>query len=268
MIAEDKSKEVATETTARRVADLILDMGTYMLASGAHCGRLASNLSRMAIVWNYRIDLNPSFRGLQVTVCDIDNPDDTITSYKTSPEHSVHLSVLTDISTLSWQVNEKELSIDYVEEKFQEIKRKPTYPVWLVAIAIGFSCAGLCLFAFGDFYNALVAFVGASLGYLVRWKFSVWKFNSMITIAMAAFATTLISGYGYLNDIGSHPEAAMATAVLYLIPGVPLINTVIDLIEGYLTSSLNRAMFAGFTLLCIASGMTLCITILGISNFI
>lgn len=263
----DDLKKLENTVTARRVADLLLDMGTYMLASGAHCGRLASNLSRMAIVWDYAIDLNPSFKGLQVTVKDLNNIEDTITSYKTSPEHNVHLSVLTDISALSWKVSEEKLSIDFVEKSFQEIKQKPNYPVWLVTLAVGFSCAGLCAFALGDIWNVLIAFVGASVGYLVKWKISTWKFNAMIVVAVAAFVTTLISGAGYLNNIGARPEAAMATAVLYLIPGVPLINTVIDLIEGYLSSSINRALFAGFILLCIASGMTLCITILGISNF-
>ena len=72
---------------------------------------------------------------------------------------------------------------------------------------------------------------------------------------------------GLINGIGGHPEAAMATGVLYLIPGVPLINSVIDLIEGYLTSAVNRCLFAGFILLCIAAGMMLSITFLGIDNF-
>lgn len=267
MNTEDNLQELENRASAQRVADLILDMGTYMLASGAHCGRLSSNLSRMAIVWNYSIDLNPSFKGLQVTVKDLNNPDNSVTSYKTSPEHNVHLSVLTDISALSWKVHEEKLPIIFVEENFQKIKQKPTYPTWLITLAVGFSCSGLCAFALGDIYNILVAFTGASVGYLVKCQIAKWKFNAMISIALAAFVTTLISGFGYLNGFGVRPEAAMATAVLYLIPGVPLVNTVIDLIEGYLSSSINRALFAGFILLCIASGMTLCITILGISNF-
>ena len=89
----------------------------------------------------------------------------------------------------------------------------------------------------------------------------------MICIAFAAFVTTLITGLGSIYNIGVNPEAAIATAVLYLIPGVPLINSVIDLIEGYLSSAINRGLYAGFILLCIAAGMTLCITLLGIGNF-
>ena len=252
---------------ALRFADLVLNMGTYMLASGAHCGRLNSNIGRLASTWNFEIHMSPTFKGLLVTVKDLDNPDNTITRYQTSPPHSVHLAVLTQVSHLSWKVQEEKLPISYVEKEFDIIKNKSSYNDFVVAFAVGLSCAGLCLFSLGDQINALVAFAAAFIGSLVRVFFSRKEFNTMICVSIAAFVTTLITGLGQLYGIGSHPEAAMATAVLYLIPGVPLINCVIDLIEGYLSSAMNRALFGGFMLLCIAAGMTLCITLIGISNF-
>lgn len=266
MPALENKSEIA-KVSAQRFADLILDIGTYLLASGAHCGRLNSNLKRLAKTWEFEMNMNPTFNGLLVTVKDINDPLNTITCYKNSPAHSVHLAVLTEVSHLSWKTQEEHLTIDEVEEAFATIKSKPNYNDFVVAIAVGFSCAGLCLFSFGDYMNALVSFVAASIGYLSRILFSKKKFNPMICISIGAFVTTLISGLGRLYGIGAHPEAAMATAVLYLIPGVPLINCVIDLIEGYLSSAINRALFGGFILLCIAAGMTLCITLMGISNF-
>lgn len=252
---------------ARRFADLILDMGTYMLASGAHCGRLNSNLGRLASTWDFDINMSPTFKGLLVTVKDLNDPANSVTRYKTSPAHSVHLAVLTQVSHLSWKVQEEKLPISYVEKEFITIKSKSNYNDFIIALAVGLSCAGLCLFSFGDEINALVAFVAAFLGSLVRVFFTKRNFNPMICISIAAFITTLITGLGQLYGIGAHPEAAMATAVLYLIPGVPLINCVIDLIEGYLSAAINRALFGGFILLCIAAGMTFCITLMGISNF-
>lgn len=252
---------------AQRFADLILDMGTYLLASGAHCGRLNSNLGRLASTWEFEINMNPTFKGLLVTVKDKNDPNNITTCYKSSPVHSVHLAVLTEVSHLSWKVQEKGLSINTVEEEFARIKAKPNYSDIPVAAAVGFSCAGLCLFALGDEKNAIIAFIAAFIGYLVRTFFTKKNFNPMICISIAAFITTVITGLGSLYNIGAHPEAAMATAVLYLIPGVPLINCVIDLIEGYLSAAMNRALFGGFILLCIAAGMTLCITLMGISNF-
>jgi uncharacterized membrane protein YjjP (DUF1212 family) len=252
---------------AQRFADLILDIGTYLLASGAHCGRLNSNLGRLASTWEFELNMNPTFKGLLVTVKDLNDPSNSVTSYKNSPPHNVHLAVLTNVSHLSWKVQEEKLPITEVEKEFAAIKAKPGYKNIYVAIAVGFSCAGLCLFSSGDTMNAIVAFVAAFIGYMIRIGFAAKDFNPMICISIAAFITTLISGLGQLYGIGIHPEAAMATAVLYLIPGVPLINCVIDLIEGYLSSAINRALFGGFILLCIAAGMTLCITLVGISNF-
>ncbi|WP_029903956.1 threonine/serine exporter ThrE family protein [Prevotella sp. 10(H)] len=262
-----EERYIKEKIPAQRFADLILDIGTFLLASGAHCGRLNSNIGRLASTWEFDINMNPTFKGLLVTVKDKNDPANSITCYKTSPSHNVHLAILTAVSHMSWKVQEENLSISYVEKEFAKIKSQQNYSDLVVAVAVGFSCAGLCLFSAGDEKNALLTFIAAFIGYMVRVFFSKKNFNPMICISIAAFITTLITGAGRLYNFGEHPEAAMATAVLYLIPGVPLINCVIDLIEGYLSSAINRALFGGFILLCIAAGMTLCITLLGINNF-
>ncbi|MFR9164875.1 MAG: threonine/serine exporter ThrE family protein [Dysgonomonas sp.] len=253
--------------SSKQFAVLILDIGTFLLASGAHCGRIYSNIKRLADVWGFDLDMQPSFKGLLVTVKNLNNADDTVTLFKESPVYHAHLSMLTQVSHLTWEAVEKNLSIEEVRSEFLKIKNTPNYRVWIISLAVGISCAGLCLLSFGDMLNALVAFLGASIGSIFRYRITKMQFNPMIAIIVAAFITTIITGLGSLLHIGSHPEVAMATAVLYLIPGVPLINCVIDLLEGYLSSAMNRALFSGFILLCIAVGMTLSITLMGINNF-
>lgn len=256
---------------AERVANFILDVGTFLLASGAHCGRVSSNTKRMALAWGYKMDMEPSFIGLTVTVTNIENESDTITSFKASPPHSVHLEILTKVSSLSWKVIEQGLTLDQAELEFEKIKETPNYKPIVVSVAVGVACAGLCVFSFGDMkldlMSPLIVWVAAFVGSMVRFFVSKKKFNQMLSIGIAAFVTTMITGLGSISGFGEHPEAAMATAVLYLIPGVPLLNCIIDLIDGALSSAMNRGLFAGFILLCIAVGMTLSITLLGLSNF-
>lgn len=252
---------------AQRMANFVLDVATYLLASGAHCGRVTRNINRMAGVWGFEVHLNLSFKGVTTTVVDTVDHNNIITSYQEAPEHNVHLKVISEVSHLSWRVYDDKLSIDEAEEQFAQIKAMKPYKNIIVALAVAFSCAGLCLFSMGDYINAAVAFSGAFLGYLTKVIITKRKYNAMIAIATAAFVTTLITGLGTKFGIGNNPQAAMATAVLYLIPGVPLINSVIDLIEGYILSSLNRMLFGGFILLCIAAGMTFCITLIGIDHF-
>lgn len=253
--------------SSKRFADLALDIGTFLLASGAHSGRVVNNIKRMAISWGFHVELQPTFKGLLITVQNMDNLEDSVTMFKQSPPHVVHLEVLTKVSHLSWDVYEKGLTIDETEDAFEDIKQMPHYKSWIISIAVGFACAGLCLFSMGDLINASVAWIAAFTGSMARFKISDLGFNPMISISIAAFISTMITGLGSIYNVGSMPESAMATAVLYLIPGVPLINSIIDIIEGYMSSAMNRAMFACFILLCIATGMTLSITLMGINNF-
>ncbi|MBC8127760.1 MAG: threonine/serine exporter family protein, partial [Gloeobacteraceae cyanobacterium ES-bin-144] len=76
-----------------------------------------------------------------------------------------------------------------------------------------------------------------------------------------------IAGMDLIYHIGSSPEKTLATSVLYLIPGVPLINCAIDLIEGHIPTAISRGIYGGFILLCIAVGMSLSILLLGIHYF-
>ena len=253
--------------SAQRIANLVLNMATYLIASGAHCGRVNRNINRMANVWNFDVHLHLTFKGVLTTVKDRQNPMNIVTRYRETPNHSIHLNILSEISALSWRVHDEKLDINKVEELYEEITKLKAYNTWVVALAVATSCAGLCLFSFGDHLNAIVAFVAAFSGFLVRSFMSKKKYNTIIYITAAAFVTTLITGLAGKFGIGADPEAAIATAVLYLIPGVPLINSVIDLIEGYTSSSINRMLFSGFTLLCIAAGMTLSITLIGIDYF-
>lgn len=252
---------------AKRVADFLLEVGTFLLASGAHCGRVSSNLKRMAGTWGYDTHFEPSFTGLLVSVTNIEKPTDTVTAFRESPTHSVHLEVLTRVSRLSWNVLENNLSINDAEDEFKEIRSMKNYHPLVVSLAVGLACAGLCLFSQGDMKNVLLVWMAAFFGSLTRFAIAKMKFNPMIAIGIAAFVTTMITGLGSIYKFGDHPEAAMATGVLYLIPGVPLINCVIDLIEGFHSSAVNRALFGGFILLCIAVGMTMSIAFLGINNF-
>lgn len=254
--------------TATRFANLILDMGTFLLASGAHCGRISTNLKRIADSWGFNISMQLTFKGILVTVKNMSDKNDYVTLYKESPEYNVHLEILTKVSRLSWQVVEDNLSIEETEKRFEAIQNGTLhYKPVIVSLAVGLSCAGLCILSLGDIYNGIITFIAAFTGSIVRFSIAKNNFNPMITFIIAAFITTMITGLGSLLNIGENPQAAMATAVLYLIPGVPLINCVIDLIEGHLSSALNRALFSGFILLCIAVGMTLSITLMGINNF-
>ena len=257
----------AEPISASRMAEFILDVGVFLMSSGAHSGRVWRNCERMAARWDYHINISPTFTGILISVWDKNNPDNVVTRYKASPPSSVHLEVLTRISHLSWKIAYGEISFTDATTELNEIRKKPHYNHWVIAAAIGLACGLLCIVAGGDATNAGVAFAAASAGYISRFQILRKGFNNFLSLIIAAFITSLIAGADTVLGLGRAPEMTLATAVLYLVPGVPLINSVIDLLEGYFPASLSRSLFAASVLLCIAVGMTLSILLLGISNF-
>jgi uncharacterized membrane protein YjjP (DUF1212 family) len=253
--------------SACRVADLLLEIGTVLLASGAHCGRISRNIERVAEHWGYHMELFITFTGLMVSIRNIDNPTERVARFRHCPLHGVHFGILTEVSLLTWKVAEENLTIEDVEKRFAAIKTPRHYSRWLILSGIGAACACLCILAEGNWANAGMAFLAAFSGMFVRQEVLKMRFNPMIAFIAASFTTGMIAGMDMIYHIGTSPEKTLATSVLYLIPGVPLINCAIDLIEGHIPTAISRGVYGGFILLCIAVGMSLSILLLGIHNF-
>ena len=248
-------------------ANIVLDVSILLLESGAHCERINRNIQRIASNSPYDVEMLLSFTAVSISVYDKNSLERSITVNKRIKHHGVHYGVLTNTSLLTWQLSDKEISLCELIEKIKDVKEAPKYSVWLVRFFIGIACACLCLLINGDWIDAGFAFLASFVGLIVRQEMIKTGFNLMVSITCSAFITTSISGIDVLFNIGTFPSSSVATAVLFLIPGVPLINSIIDLIEGYIPVGIARGAFGGFILLCIAIGMFLSMNILGISNF-
>lgn len=251
----------------KKFADMILDVSILLLESGAHCERINRNVQRIAQSSNYNVEMLMSFTAISVSVTDKDDPRHTITENKSVKHHGVHYGALTGTSLLTWKLADGEISVEELEQELQGLKRAPKYPIWLVRFSIGIACGCLCMLAGGNWLDALFAFLASGVGLIVRQEMVKRRFNLMVSILCSAFATTLIASMSVLSEYRHLPESSVATAVLFLIPGVPLINSIIDLLEGYIPIGIARGAFGGFILLCIAVGMFLSMALTGINNF-
>jgi hypothetical protein len=70
---------------------------------------------------------------------------------------------------------------------------------------------------------------------------------------------------GYLFHWGNTPDMALGTSVLYLIPGVPLINSIMDIIDGHVLAGTSRFINACLLIICIAIGLSITLLITGVS---
>lgn len=253
--------------SAKRFVDLILNISLTLLESGAHCERVHRNVQRVAKSMNYRVDLLLSFTAVSASAYDLLDSQNEATATRQLKSHSVHYGLLTKVSMLTWEFVETTMTVTELEGRLAEVKQTPKYSKWLIRSFIGVACASLCLLSSGSIIDALFACMAAFVGLTVRQELQKRDYNLMLAFAIAAFVTTSIASLDVIYQIGDAPSVAVATAVLYLIPGVPLINCIIDLMEGYIPMGIARGAYGGFILLCIALGMFLSINLIGISNY-
>lgn len=116
---------------------------------------------------------------------------------------------------------------------------------------IGLSCGAFAHLAGGDWAIFAATFLASAVGMAVRLEIAHRHFNPLLNFAVTAFVTSLISAQAVIYQWGNKPTLVMACSVLMLVPGFPLINSVADMLKGYLNTGIARFMMA--TLLTLAT---------------
>ncbi|PNK61155.1 threonine/serine ThrE exporter family protein [Psychrobacter sp. FDAARGOS_221] len=144
---------------------------------------------------------------------------------------------------------------------------KTVYPAWLVGIFVGLSCATFAYLNGGSLSIAAVTFVAGAVAMLSRIFLSKHHFNPFITVIVTAFIASLIGATSYYFDIGNNADIAVASSVLLLVPSFPLINSLSDILKGYINIGIGRAVFTYMLTLSACVGIVIALVLLRIQHW-
>ena len=249
---------------ARDVARLLVDIGVLLLRSGAHSERTVRNLKRFAASFGYQPDIFVAFSGITLTVHDHSRGQST-TLFGRVDSHGVRLSVVAAISQLSWHVLEAPMTVDDIHSELERIAALPHFPRWVTLLMIGLGCGALSRLAGAEWLITLFTAIASGVALWVRMKMTEWKFNTFLVIGSSATVATLIGGLAKVLQLGPTSGLAIAASVLFLIPGVPLINAVVDLINGHISVGIGRSVMGMGVAFFIAVGMLFGMQVTGVS---
>jgi uncharacterized membrane protein YjjP (DUF1212 family) len=108
----------------------------------------------------------------------------------------------------------------------------PSYPVWLVCLCTGLACSAFGRLFGVDWPAVFPVLIGAAIGQWIRHALIVRNQNIFIASGIVSFGSAFLAGLGARLLGSSHPETATVAAVLLLVPGVAVLNTQMDAIEG------------------------------------
>lgn len=236
------------------VARLLLDFGVLMLQSGAHTGRTMRNLRRIAASFDYHPQIFIAFTGITLTLPDKDGGVD-ITLFGRVSHFGVHLATVAAISQLSWQVSDTPCTVSELRQQLNIIKALPHYSRWQVIPMVGLACGALARLSGAPLPVMTVTAIAAMAALWFRMWLQRHQFNGLLVVLLSALCATVLGSLATLFHVGESSNLAIAASVLFLIPGVPLINAVIDMINGHMTVGMGRGASGIAISMALAGGM-------------
>jgi uncharacterized membrane protein YjjP (DUF1212 family) len=230
-----------TEPQQREATRLCVETGLMLLQHGAESA-LVENLSRrLALALGVpRAEVALLANAVVVTTL---SEGHCITTVRRNEDRGINMHVVTEVQRAVLDAEDGRLDATGYRERFDAVKPL-RYPRWLVSVLIGLSCACFARLIGADWTSCAVAFVAAGVAMGVRLTLVRLHFNPVVNFFVTAFVATSVAGQGAIYKIGGTPQVAMAACVLLLVPGYPLINSISDMVKGYINTGLARGMYA------------------------
>lgn len=252
---------VLQETTA-----FLAEYASLLSGCGATCIRIEKNTSRMAEAFGVSLDIFIMPAYIIVSVWKTDRSQAKMAQRKTA-SCGISFDLNTRLSQLSWEVADNRLDLPAAARRFECIKTTKPTGKWEVLILTSFANAAFCRLFGGDWFAMMIVFISTLAGYRLKQIMLEDSRDVRLTFLCASFFSASISAGGHIFNIGSTPELALGTSVLYLIPGVPYINSVSDLIYRHYLYAFSRFLDAVVLTACLSAGLCAGMFILGLKWF-
>lgn len=153
----------------------------------------------------------------------------------------------------------KPITVSQIHHRLDLIEhRKPLYSTAMTALASAVACGCFVFLLGGGPFDMLGAFIGAGLGQAVRRTLMAKHINQFVVVFIAV-AVAALSCTGFLHIIGNlfYPPAllhdtAYIGAMLFVIPGFPIITSGMDMAKVDMQSGIQRLAYA-LTVILIAT---------------
>lgn len=246
--------------------NFLLDYSTSLMGVGVQTARVVHNATRIAKAFGFSLDMTIFQKSIIMTIVDNDDPLHPKTSVDKIKPLALNFEMISTLSALSWYIYDHEPSLEEVRVKFEAIMEKPRMSRWWVLFLVSCANASFCRLFGGDGIAMAVVFVATLVGFFIRQEMMKRHMNHLFIFVVSSCIASMIGGMAVINHLGNTPEIALAASVLYLIPGVPLINSVIDFMDGHVLAGLSRLINAILLIICIAIGLSVTLIILGVNS--
>jgi uncharacterized membrane protein YjjP (DUF1212 family) len=244
------------------IAHRALQVGRLLQQNGADTEAVETAVGRFATAFGCEANLMVGYEALLLTLVAGDR-------FRTKighrvPAMNVGMSAIEALNRLVHEVEsgwrglaEAGVELDAIEH------RPPVYMPWLVVAALGLTAASLSRLFGGDWPTFAIAGLAGAAGTWLRLLLGRRHFNPVVVPFAAACLSGVVGGVAVLFGAGGSPMLCLVAPAMIIVPGVPLINGVQDMIKNHMTLGLSRLGFAGLVTAAIGLGLFVATAVTG-----
>ncbi|WP_294364750.1 threonine/serine exporter family protein [uncultured Ruminococcus sp.] len=248
-IVQSDNSVPATEATLKEKATLVGRIGLMMLSVGTGAWRVRNSMNKVSRCLDISCSADIGLLSIECTCIDENH---TYTQSLSLPTTGVNTDKLTELELFMRDFPEKAdtLSVMQFHEVLDHIQgKKANYKAWNLGLASAIACCAFTFLLGGGPIEMICAFFGAGVGNFVRKlmlnrKISLFG-NVAVSVAAscAVYVITILLAQNLLHVSAEH-QAGYICAMLFVIPGFPLITGGIDLAKLDMRSGLERISYA------------------------
>ena len=212
------------------LTDFLSDYTTAMVSAGTYTARVEKCVDRVARRYGYDVSVTIFVKYFTISV--MDSADNSLrrTYVKKIPLGQVSFNRISELSSPSRRILDENLSLDEAKDQFEGVMRIGANKFASSLILISFANAAFCKLFGGDMGSVACVFFATLVGYSLRFALAKMGVNLKI-------------------------QYVLVSSILFLMPGVFLINSVFDILNDNTLVGISRAVSTGILILCIAVGV-------------
>lgn len=236
------------------LAHSTLQLGRILLLNGADTEQVQVSATRFAAAFGADVNLLVSYEAVLATLA-AGGHIRTKIGFRV-PGMGVGMSAIEAVNRLVDDAANGRLRLEMAQAALDAIEHHaPAYPMWMVTVALGITAASLGRLFGGDWLACGAAGLAGAIGTWLRLKLGSQHVNPVVTVFVVALVSGIVGGLAIRLGPTSTPALPLVAPAMILVPGVPLINGILDMIRSHVTIGLSRLGFATLAVLAIALGV-------------
>jgi uncharacterized membrane protein YjjP (DUF1212 family) len=258
-------KQKAQRLTLEDRADLVLAAAQVLFVNGQSTDQVLASAERLGRTLGLRAEIMPRWGELQLKAEDSASGARLISAVAVDPTGVAMSRVASTMRTIE-DVAAGRVAPAAAKEAIRASSQAALAPTWLFTLAAAAGAVALAvIFGVQHLPAVAVIFVSGAAGAVLRRGLAHYSANVFLQPFGAALLAGIIGALAVRYQLSSSLRLVAVCQCMVVVPGPPVLNGALDLVNGRIHLGAARIVFAGLVVVAISVGLLLGLTLLGVS---